>query len=216
MLRSDVKYLRCASRSRPDPLRVGRIFLIADPRNCKSTSMLFSTAKLFLKRHHPSNRLRVATGNQVALGSDRLGTRINVKGRDNRIQIDSSVRMRNLTIEVSGTGNVLTVGKDSMLLGGKIELFGDGNEIHLGDGCGINGGFIGAHWGTTIRIGAGCMFSAAIDVRTTDSHSILDSEGRRINADRDISLGERVWVGRGASVTKGAVIGRDVDRKSVV
>lgn len=172
--------------------------------------MLLSSAKQFIKRHHPSNRLRVAPGNQVTLGSDRLGTRIEVKGRDNRIEIDGSTRLRGLTIEIHGNGNTLTVGKDATLLGGKIELFGDGNQIHLGERCGINGGFIGAHWGTTIRIGAGCMFSDAIDVRTTDSHSILDSQGRRINPDRDILVGERVWLGRGASVNKGAVIGHDV------
>lgn len=172
--------------------------------------MLFSSTKLFLKRHHPSNKLQVAPGNQVCPASDRLGTRIVIKGHDNRVEIDSSVRLRGLTIEINGIGNVLTVGKNSMLLGGKIELFGDGNAIHLGDGCGMNGGFIGAHWGTTIRIGAGCMFSAGIDVRTTDSLSILDSEGRRINPNRSISVGERVWLCRGASVTKGAVIGHDV------
>lgn len=172
--------------------------------------MLISRAKLFLKRHHPSNRLRIARGNQVVVGDDRLGTRFRIDGTNNRIHIDPTVRLRDLRVEVHGSGNALTVGRNSMLLGGTIELFGDGNEIHLGDGCSTNGGFIGAHWGTSIRIGAGCLFSTAIDIRTTDSHSILDTTDRRVNPDRNVSIGERVWLGRGASVTKGAVIGHDV------
>ncbi|RZL90074.1 MAG: hypothetical protein EOP82_16925 [Variovorax sp.] len=173
--------------------------------------MNLSSAKLFIKSHHPSNRLRVSAGNRVNLSRDRLRTRIHVKGKDNRVYIDPSARLRDVSIELSGNGNTLTVGKNAMLLGGRIEMFGDGSEIHLGDGFGINGGFIGAHWGTTITVGDGCVFSSATDVRTTDSHSIVDDNtGRRINEDRNIRLGERVWLGRGASVTKGAVIGNDV------
>lgn len=166
--------------------------------------------KQLLKSRHPSNSLRVAPGNTVEVSRDRLKTRIVVDGRNNRVTMHASVRLRNMGIEIHGSDNVLTIGENCLVLGGKLELFGDGNQIDIGAGSVINEASIIAHWGTRVRIGAGCLFSSAIDVRTTDSHSILDASGARINKDMNVHIGDRVWLGRGVSVTKGAEIGDDV------
>lgn len=169
-----------------------------------------SRIKLLVKSLHPSNRLRVAAGNAVTVSQDRLGSRVVVEGQRNRVTIENSVRLRNMSISISGSDNILTIDADSMLKDCRIELFGDGNRISLGRGCTVNGGFVGAHWGTTIRVGDGCLFAEQIDVRTTDSHSILDKDGRRINPDANVEIGDRVWLARGASVLKGSVIANDV------
>ena len=60
--------------------------------------------------------------------------------------------------------------------------------------------------GTSVTIGKDCLFSSDIQLRTGDSHSILNMEGRRINPSRDITLGDHVWVGTQAFCTKGAQV----------
>lgn len=50
------------------------------------------------------------------------------------------------------------------------------------------------------------MFSNNISVRTTDSHSIIDSSGNRINYALDVYIGNHVWVGLQSLILKGANI----------
>lgn len=51
------------------------------------------------------------------------------------------------------------------------------------------------------------MFSNEVDVRSTDSHSIFNADGERINHNKNILIGEDVWIGRMASILNWAVIG---------
>lgn len=50
------------------------------------------------------------------------------------------------------------------------------------------------------------MFSHNIWLTTTDSHSILDDNGKRINPAQDILIGKHVWIGLNSKVLKGSVI----------
>ena len=51
------------------------------------------------------------------------------------------------------------------------------------------------------------MFAYDIDVRTGDSHSIIDARRRsRINPAADVEIGRHVWVASHVSILKGAVI----------
>ncbi|MBD5202642.1 MAG: acyltransferase [Bacteroidales bacterium] len=59
-----------------------------------------------------------------------------------------------------------------------------------------------------ITIGDDCLFSAKIIVRSSDGHSIIDdTTGRRINPAKDVTIGDRVWIGYGVTILKGSVIG---------
>lgn len=52
------------------------------------------------------------------------------------------------------------------------------------------------------------MLAYDIDMRTTDSHSILDLKtGKRINPAKNISIGAHVWIGSHVVILKGAEIG---------
>ena len=50
------------------------------------------------------------------------------------------------------------------------------------------------------------MFSHNIRLRTSDSHSIVDSKGNRINYSKNIVVGNHVWVGLESLILKGSVI----------
>ena len=92
----------------------------------------------------------------------------------------------------------------------KIEI---GEHNYIGNDC-----LLAALEGTRISIGSNCMIASPCEIRTSDSHSLLDSDGRRINYAKDIVLGGHVWIGMGCLILKGAYIPENcvVAAKSVV
>ncbi|GLY14568.1 hypothetical protein Kisp01_15830 [Kineosporia sp. NBRC 101677] len=59
-----------------------------------------------------------------------------------------------------------------------------------------------------VLIGEDCMFSFAVEIRTTDTHAIYDVDGGgRVNPDQPIRIGDHVWLGKQAIVLKGADVG---------
>ena len=50
------------------------------------------------------------------------------------------------------------------------------------------------------------MLSHDIDIRNTDSHSIINMAGERINPSSDIIIGDHVWIGIRSTILKGSVI----------
>lgn len=92
----------------------------------------------------------------------------------------------------------------------KIEI---GEHNYIGSDC-----LLAALEGTRILIGSNCMIASPCEIRTSDSHSLLDSDGRRINYAKDIIIGDHIWIGMGCLILKGAYIPEDcvVAAKSVV
>ena len=72
--------------------------------------------------------------------------------------------------------------------------------------------------GTKITIGSDCMIAGPCELRTSDSHSLLDLNGNRLNAAKDINIGDHVWVGTECLILKGANIPSDcvIAAKSLV
>ena len=161
--------------------------------------------------------------------------RIRKKGSGNRIIAPCGL-LKKVEIHISGSNNTVVIGDFSVLKGASIYIHGSNNCITIGPWCHLAGTelciedsgsritvgertkFLGkthlaAIEGTEIAIGRDCLFSSDVHFRTGDSHSLLDMEGRRINASQDIRLGDHVWVGtkvtclKGASVADHSVIG---------
>ena len=95
----------------------------------------------------------------------------------------------------------------------------DDNEIEIGRHNFIGtGSLLAALEGTKIKIGSDCMIASPCEIRTSDSHSILDSDGNRINYAKDITIDDHVWIGMGCLILKGAHVPSDcvVAAKSIV
>lgn len=153
-----------------------------------------------------SNSIRRCRESTVSIAGNLLGTRIRVTGKST-VVIAQGCRVRNARILVRGNDNYLELEAGVKFLG-TIELCGDGNTLKIGRESKFAGAEIIVHGGTTVAIGPGCYISKGVDIRTTDSHSILNANGEVINPDKDIFIGERVWLGRMVSVLKGARIQR--------
>ena len=151
-------------------------------------------------------RRKIAKGNKIT-ASCAMYDKVNffIKGQNNEVIIEDFCRLKNCNIIISGNNNKIVIGKWSTLLNAELCIENNGNEIRLGEHTRILGKtHLAAIEGTKIIVGKDSMFSSDIHFRTGDSHSILDMEGRRINASEDIVIGEHVWVGTKVTCLKGA------------
>lgn len=165
----------------------------------------------FIRRLRISNyHYYIPFQNKINLACDARRTSMYIwGGKGNQILVDDSVRLYELDILIYGNNNILTI-KENSYVRGRIELMGDGNSITIGERTTIGGGLLMAHGGTHLSIGKDCLISGGVDMRTSDSHSILDEDGKRINPDKDIVVADRVWFGKDVTVLKGSRIGQDV------
>ena len=152
--------------------------------------------------------------------SDKVGVnkRIEIKGTNNQVVIGGGTDIYNLQILVYGNNNKISIGKNC-IVGGFMEMCGNGNEITIGSNTIFSENVrLTAHGGKYIKIGERCVIADLSDIRTTDSHSILNAEGDRINPDESIEIGDRVWLAREVIVLKGAIIGSDsvIGSRSIV
>ena len=142
-----------------------------------------------------------------------------ILGKNNSVFIGNNVGLNNCYFYIKGTNNNIIV-KDrvrSSFLSFWIE--GDYNNIIIGEDS-IFGSKcqLAACEGTSIHIGKDCLFSHDIFIRTTDSHSIIDSNHNRINYAHNIIIDNHVWIGMQCLILKGAHIGANsiVGARSIV
>lgn len=109
-----------------------------------------------------------------------------VKGNNNIIKIEDKCKLTGVSFWISGDSNVISVGK--------------------GTSVGLRTQFAALE-GTKVLIGEDCMFSHDIRVRTSDSHSIIDEKGNRINYAEDVVIGNHCWIGMQSLIMKGSVLG---------
>ncbi len=155
------------------------------------------------------NRLRcTGAGNRLAInGAILTRTSITIVGDGNVVEIGEESRLKDAAIVIRGDGHHLRIGAHCSFTG-ILELIGRGNRIVLGDRTSAIWALIAAfEQATTVTLGRDCMLSSAVDMRTGDSHGIIDGAGRRLNPAEDITIADHVWIGRGATILKGTTIG---------
>lgn len=142
-------------------------------------------------------------------------------------------------IRIRGDGNTIEMGPSSSFTG-RIFIRGQNNRIVIGKNCRLNGSIVVKGKNQTVSIGdettfasvyllcienkdvtigRWCMFSRNIEIRTSDAHALIDNKTRkRLNPAGSITIGDHVWVGVGALISKGSMIGNDsvVGAKSFV
>jgi acetyltransferase-like isoleucine patch superfamily enzyme len=190
------------------------------------------TFKNFLKRLVKNNRFLY----QIAIVLLRKKPFINalkkkIQGRKNRVAFPGTVIFANCAIDIIGDNNRISIGDYCLFNDTTFLIRGDNNQINISNGVRFNHGgslhmedngciisiranstFEETHIavlesGSQVVIGEDCMFAYDIDVRTGDSHSIIDTKtGRRINYAKDIRIGDHVWIGAHCSILKGVEV----------
>lgn len=125
-------------------------------------------------------------------------------GRDNRMSIGKGSTTFKTKAMYYGNSCQLIIGENCTVRNTTFWFEGTGGVIEIGDKTSIEGAHIAVVAANRIIIGADSMLSSGIYMATTDSHSIIDRSGKRINPDRDIEIGNHVWIGAGV---QGVVVG---------
>lgn len=107
-------------------------------------------------------------------------------GNNNYVEIKSVKDLTTIDLLVGGNFSELRIGNIIYFANARIKLGGDNIKISIGDDC---------------------LFAHEIEIWSTDAHKIYDLVSQKlINPSQDITIGNHVWIGRYASVNKGAVI----------
>lgn len=167
--------------------------------------------KFFHRKAFTSNRHIIHGSNNTISYGDAILTHVtfDIKGDDNKIEINEGSVLRNVTFNIRGNGHRVVINRGCR--------FNRGGNIWFRDSCciltiGENSTFEDVHLALTepnsqITIGRDCMFAYDIDVRTGDSHSIISQESNeRINYAEDITVGNHVWVAAHSIILKGSTI----------
>ncbi|MFD0671330.1 acyltransferase [Cohnella sp. GCM10027633] len=157
------------------------------------------------------------------------GNKKKIKGNGNIVR-SSGAFLRKVSFDIEGSGNEIVVGSRTKLSHLKVFVRGSNHKLHIREGCTIKNGVlwfedmdclveIGAQTtienahiavtepGSSITVGEDCMFSFGIDIRSGDSHSIIDlNSGNRINRAKDVRIGNHVWLGANVQILKGTTI----------
>lgn len=140
---------------------------------------------------------------------------------DNKIIVDAGTFLNNVTFFIRGNNNHISIWPNVMF-NNKWDLWIEGNncEINIGKWTTFEDvHIVASEEKSKVVIGEDCMFAYDIDIRSGDSHSILDTNTmKRINYPKDIQIYNKVWVTSHVSILKGVQIGENsvVATRSVV
>ena len=196
----------------------------------------------FLRKCH----IRYDKSNIVKIGRNGVINNLNISidGNDNTIVIDDDFLVNEgLKIEIKGNNNNVTLGKNIHFYEGisKIVIYGNRCEIKMGDdgafkSCSFvcrddysliemgNSADIASNVsiismeGKKVTVGNNLFCSYNVEIRNSDSHSIFEMTGERINVAKDVLIGSNVWIAQGVLILKGSYIanGCIVGAKSMV
>lgn len=149
----------------------------------------------------------------------RYGTRLDVNGRV-RIEDVNAVKMAMIVIgsheaDVSDPNHTtcLTVQKGGELVFQKTAHIGLGTKIHVHEGARM---YLGDNFAVSANssfvcyksmvMGHDIQFSWGCQVMDSDTHHIFDDDGNVINPDKEVRVGDKVWIGSNVTIMKGTHI----------
>lgn len=152
------------------------------------------------------------SNNRIFNDGYRINSKVHFQGNNNQVVISQWGGVKNALLHVSGNNNKIIIGERALVSGAELWIEDNDCVIEIGANT-----FVGHHShlactenGSRLTIGADCMLSSYVQVRTGDSHSILDMEGNRINQAQSVHIGNHCWIGEGAKVLKGVTLNSDV------
>lgn len=154
-----------------------------------------------------------------------------IQGKGNVLQAQGA-RLINVELDIIGDDNQIILGQGGVFQNVRFRLRGNNHRIEFGPNCRITRGAliwfedercslqVGAGTtmvevhiavtepGSKVIIGEDCMFANDIDIRSGDSHSIVDAvSGERLNFAEDVIIGSHVWIAPHVVVLKGVHVG---------
>lgn len=150
--------------------------------------------------------------NSIVIDGYKVKSRIQIQGVNNQVVISEMGGVKNALLHIVGNNNKIIIHEGALVSGAELWIEDNNCMIEIGKNT-----FVGHHShlactenDSHLMIGDDCMLSSYVQVRTGDSHSILDLEGNRINQAQSVHIGNHCWIGEGAKVLKGVSLDHDV------
>ena len=165
----------------------------------------------YIRNRHSFNS---GKGNRIINhGGIRIGSRVQIMGSGNRLIMEKGSRLINSLVRIQGNCCTVTLKAGSYVSGAEIWVEDNHCEVCIGEKS-----FVGHHShlactedGSTLFIGDNCMISSYVQIRTGDSHFIMDFDGNRIIPAKSVKIGPHCWIGEGSKVLKGVELdGEDI------
>lgn len=132
-------------------------------------------------------------------------------GDNNKIKIEEGCKLNSTQIFIRGSNNYLHIHKNCSAVFLEIHFEYQDNKLEIGEYTSFHGRncksiHIAMDEKTNIVIGNDCMISNNIQIRSSDSHSIIDLNNNRLNYAQDICIGNHCWLGLNSIILKGTNI----------
>ena len=177
--------------------------------NIKIKNVLFIKTKVYVaKTSHidmsesviinNSISIRGKNNSFIALNCSFTSSELLIDGDECHIILQEGTSIRDSKFVIRGSRCKICIGKNSTIGSGEFVCMGIDNSLTIGERC---------------------MIADSVDIWATDSHPIMDKNtGTLLNPSTSVTVGNHVWIGKGASVLKGVRIGDDsvVGMKSIV
>ena len=126
--------------------------------------------------------------------------------KGNRIEFDETLP-DNIHVILEGSNNRIVLGRNLQV--GHL-VIGCGNDAvcKIGDNTEIIEAEIWTSY-AEVNIGADCLISKKVVIRTHDSHYIFDKQTlKRLNFPKNVCISDQVWIGEKATLLPGTYIGK--------
>ena len=158
-----------------------------------------------MKRIHPRRYLRAF----IRLFDNTL-FRIQCRIHRVDIEIGDHSHLRHCSVRSKRDGKLI-IGSNCSLRGVTFRFYENGGKIELKDGIRVNAYqrsrvYLSVKNQSCILVGNNCLLSNPIDITTTDWHHVIDENGLVVNREKDIRIGEHVWIGSKVIICKGVFL----------
>lgn len=153
----------------------------------------------------------IGKNNIIANNGVLCNVKFDIIGDNNNVEIMHRSILSDMTIYMRGDNHKLKIEEDCIFRGGSVWFEDSFCQINIGKNTSIESAHLAVtEHETSIFIGEDCMFSNEIELRTGDSHAIIDIEkDSKINDAQNIVIGNHVWIGSRSIILKGVNIGNN-------
>jgi acetyltransferase-like isoleucine patch superfamily enzyme len=150
-------------------------------------------------------------GNSIVVdGSVDTPVHVDFQGAHNKVVVEAPLRLAKLRIIFNCDNGVVELRRSQGVAAFSATIrVGQDSTVIVGRNVSAVGSVvISAVEGTSVKIGDDVMFASENEVRADDAHPIFDVRTqKRVNVSQSVTIGNHVWLARGAAVLPGASIG---------
>jgi len=148
--------------------------------------------------------------NHISIKGFHSGNKVKIRGKGNTIILSKYTVLKKCNIRIIGNNCKIIIDDGSILNKVSLSCRDDNSVIWIKNNADIgpNTKIISME-GNNIVIGENSLISYDVEIRNSDSHSIINADGIRINKGNHIEIGNNVWIAGGAIILKGSNIGNN-------